>query len=170
VSTRDFLNKNPIVAAAFAGAAILFVVVTMLIRGGAFGTPQAALPKRFFTVDDGKTWFADTIDKIPPFTTAEGKTAYGVQVVQCGKGAPYATHLERFTEAQKKKLAEMFADEKQRMLAIEATLGGQSPPQVKRPSTGDSGWTDPTDEARYDAIAHPRCPDGSTPQPVGPPN
>lgn len=166
MSLRDYLNKKPMVAAGFTGVAIVFVIIMMW--GGTSGEPEAAFPKRFFTTDDGKTHFADTIDKIPPFTMPDGKLAYRAHVVQCGKGEPFVSYVEKYSESEKKRLEGLFSDRKTRAQAIESIMGGQDFPLVKKPSTGDKGWVDPKSGEQYDAVILRPCADGGTPQPVSP--
>ena len=166
---REYLNKNPLVAAGIAGGAVLLgiVLVAMQLRGGS-DSSNVYVPKRFFTVDDGNTYFPDTVDKIPPFTTADNKTAYRAHVVQCGKGQPFVAYLEKYSDEQKKKLEGMFKDSKTRAIALESVTGAQDTPLLKKPKTGDSGWVDPKDTAQYDAMLFRTCPGGGTPQPVFP--
>jgi len=103
LSVREYLNKNPRVAFGVAGLAVLLgvgVAVWAMWGGGgsAGGSSRAPLPKRYFSTDDGKSFFPDTIDKIPPFTTSDNKTAYLVRVVQCGKGQPFVACLEKYSD------------------------------------------------------------------------
>jgi hypothetical protein len=171
LNLRDYINKNPIVTAGVTGVVIVVVVIMIIWQraGGSFGSVEAALPKRFFTTDDGKSYFPDTIDKIPPFNTSDNKTAYGAQVIRCGKGEPFVAYVEKYTDEQKKKLEGMFSDPKLRSVALESTMGGQLPSTVKNAKTGDTGWVDPKSVAQYEAIVQRKCPDGGTPQPVYPP-
>ena len=56
----------------------------------------------YFTTDGGKTWFTDDAAKIPPWTTADGKTAYRVRVFKCGEdGEPFVNHLARYPDEVK---------------------------------------------------------------------
>jgi hypothetical protein len=171
LSVREYLNKHPRVAFGIAVAGVLLGVgfAVWAMRGGeGISMSKADLPKRYFTTDDGKTFFPDTIDKIPPFTTSDNKTAYLARVLQCGKSQPYVAYLEKYGDADRKRLEGWFGDSKTRSLAIESVMGVQSTAEVKKPLTGDTGWVTPKGGAKYDAIIQQTCPDGGTPQPVLP--
>jgi hypothetical protein len=116
--------------------------------------------KVFFTTDDGKTWFADEADKIPPFEK-DGKPAYRVYVYRCGDGKPFVSHLERYTPEAKKLLEEGRANNRlgDPDLLEKIFMNGI---EVKDPGTGDeeTNWVKQSDYARASKITEPRCPDG----------
>src|SRR3954470_7245474 len=76
LDVRAYMNKHPLLAAGVTGVAILFgmIMIVWQMRGGTLGPSRGTLPQRYFTIDDGKTYFPDSMDKIPPFTTADNKT------------------------------------------------------------------------------------------------
>ena len=170
MALHDHINKRPILVAGFTGVAVVFGIIMIFwqLRGGTFGPTEAVLPKRYFTTDDGKSYFADTVDKLPPFTTSDNKTALRVQVMQCGGESPFVAYVEKYTDAEKARLAALFKDTKTRELAITTVMGPEDRPLVKRASPGDTAWTDPSSGARYEAITLPSCPKGGSAQVVFP--
>ena len=85
---REYLNRNPVVAAASAGVALVVILgfVVWQMSDDTPGPGDVSISKRYFTTDDGNTFFPETVDKIPPFTTSDNKTAYRAHVVRCGTG------------------------------------------------------------------------------------
>jgi hypothetical protein len=153
---RQKLNEKPRVAAAAAGVLVLAAVMFLFVQsrsGGGFGNA----PQAYYTVDDGKSWFAADASKIPPFQH-EGKTAYRVKVYRCGEdGEPFVSHLERYSEADKRQLETPAA-------------GAIAPPSVEIKKPGQPEWirqTPQTMEAFLE-ILQPKCPDGGEVEPVLP--
>jgi hypothetical protein len=128
-------------------------------------------PKAFFTVDDGKTYFVDSAWRVPPFTTAEGKTAYRVKLAQCGKSAPFVSYLEKYSDADKKRMEEQLQQPTTPGNSyFMAAAGDDRFVIVKKPLTGDKGWVAFSSKTakQYDAITRAKCPDGSLARPVQP--
>jgi len=107
---REKLNGNPSMVIGGVGAVMVLaiVLVVMQTRGG--GPPTAIIQnsKVFFTVDDGKTWFADDVKNIPPFTK-DGKEAVRAHVYRTSDGTEFVGYLERYSPASKKALAAALA-------------------------------------------------------------
>jgi len=93
---RPTFTEKPARALAAAGGLLLIGVVAILLQMRGGGGASAARARQFFTVDDGKTWFADDASKLPPFDK-EGKQAVRAYVYRSGKGKEFVNHLERFT-------------------------------------------------------------------------
>lgn len=113
----------------------------------------------WFTIDDGKTWFAESSTKLPPFEH-QGKTAYRCYVYTCDGGrTAFVSHLERFTPEITQRLKTGGAFDPMLASAIE----------VKEPGTGDTGWVKQSDP-KAAAIMRPICPDdpNKLPEPVLP--
>jgi hypothetical protein len=168
LSLREYLNKNPRVAYSIAGAAALLGIGlaawTMWGGGGGGGVAGRSLPHLFYTVDDGKTYFPETIDKVPPFTTADNKTAYRAWVFKCKTGEPFVAYVEKYGDAEKKRLEGLFNDPAKRAVAVEAVMSPTAATTLlKKPGTGDTGWVSPGDGAKYEALLQPTCPDGGKP-------
>jgi hypothetical protein len=137
---RESLNERPKAVAIAVGIAVVAVLAFILIDFGADGMGGQSLgdvPKAWYTDDDGKSWFADAADRTSPFDH-NGKPAYRCYVwtVDGGK-TKFVSHLERT---------------KPSALKARQASGGKPGPadlmmpfmdlEVKRPLTGDRGWTD----------------------------
>jgi hypothetical protein len=165
------LNKNPLVAAGFTAVTIVFVILMLFfqLRGDSNAATDRPLPRMFYTVDDGKSYFPETIDKVPPFSTSDNKTAYRAWVVKCKSGEPFVAYVEKYSDGEKKRIDGLFGDPKLRTVAIEAVMSPQVPTTlIKKPGTGDSGWLSPRDGAKYEAVSQTTCSDGGAPMPVFP--
>jgi gamma-glutamylcyclotransferase (GGCT)/AIG2-like uncharacterized protein YtfP len=114
------------------------------------------LPDRYFSADDGKTFFVASADNIPPFDY-HGQTAVHVYVYQCGdSGQKFVGYLERFTP-----------EARQAELDNKATAGTEIyGKQLKKP--GDTTWINSGDFKAAANVADVKCPDGSSPIPVEP--
>ena len=141
-----------------AGVAI-FVQARDLLSSGA--------NKSFFTVDDGKTFFVDSSERIPPFDK-DGRPAYRAHVFECG-GKRVVGYMSRFRpeaiaalEEAKKYRGTGKPPPNVHVLASVGTTGLE----VKRP--GEAQWVSQADVRRATAVRVFRCPDGSTPQEVDP--
>jgi hypothetical protein len=163
VGIRQTLNDNPVITTSVTGLIIL-VAVFVLFRsacsssgGGAAGVST----KQYYTIDDGKNYFPADASKIPPFTH-EGKPAYRVKVYKCPDGTTYVSHLERYNEADRKRLQEA-ADKASANKSAGPPMDGlmlMGAMEVKKP--GDKDWvTMKSGAEKYMAVMRPRCPDGS---------
>lgn len=61
----------------------------------------------FYSDDDGRSYFSDTIYKFPPFDH-NGKTAYRARVYQSGRGK-FVAYLERYNAEANKALDDAYA-------------------------------------------------------------
>jgi hypothetical protein len=123
---------------------------------------------RYFSVDDGETFFADDGRKLAPFDK-DGKPAYRAHVFECG-GKRVVGFLSRHTPEALKAFE----------IAKAARGTGKPPPNVHElASIGMTGievkrrgpanqWVRQGDAARATEIRAFRCPDGSTPEEVFP--
>lgn len=102
-------------------------------EGGAAPIPIDA-PEYYFTVDDGKTFFAASSDNIPPFDY-DGQQAVLADVFQCD-GKKFVGYMERFTP---KYHDEVVAHG----LTPDAMRFGR---ELKKP--GDAKWFHPSDLRR----------------------
>jgi hypothetical protein len=179
MSTRSFLEER-------AGALKLIVIVILAIAVFAVafqlkGEPgtgtERALDKAWFTIDDGRTWFADDARKCAPFEV-QGKTAYRVYVfTHDGGRTRFAGFLERYTPDAKKALEELedSPSKGDRKRTGKASMGSlrdaveTSGKEVKTPKTGDAGWTKIADPKAIEIVTV-KAPDGSAAQlePVSP--
>lgn len=155
VGLRQKLNENPAVTAAITGvfmlaATFLFYRTSCSDSGGR----SAGLSKSYFTIDDGKTYFADDTAKLPPFDH-QGKPAYRVRLFKCKDGTIFVSHLERYSDSVKKKIE---AERQKTGISLNPTILGNM--ELKKP--GDAEWVSMSaGQAKYLAILQPKCPDGS---------
>ena len=121
----------------------------------------------YFSNDDGKTFFADSATKVPPFEK-DGKPAVRAHVFECG-GKRVVGYLSRYTpeaiQALKDARAARDAGKPPPNVAALASIGTTGL-QVKRPR--EAQWVSQADAKRATAVRVFRCPDGSTPQEVDP--
>lgn len=105
---RDTLNKNqPIVLGA---AMALIVVAGYFIYSQTIGTAQGPLTKAFYTIDDGKTWFRDDINKVAPFDV-DGKAAVEAIVASCS-GKQFAMYLQKCSDEGTKLIESLHEQER----------------------------------------------------------
>jgi len=93
-------------------AIVSIIVFTVVLAAAVYlissNTPNSAAgPKKaFFSVNDGKTWFIDDINKYPPFEH-EGKTAVRARLFSTDGGKTiFCGYLERYTPEAKSTLEE----------------------------------------------------------------
>jgi hypothetical protein len=73
------------------------------------GAVHAGVPKAFFTTDDGKSFFVDRFDRVPPFRK-DGKTAVRAQVFSCDDGrTKFVGYLEMYAPLDKAALEDVLA-------------------------------------------------------------
>lgn len=159
---REALNeRSKLVSAAVAVAVVLCAGwMTVWFVSGNSDVSQGSA-QAFYTIDDGKTWFRDDADKLPPYTH-NGATAYRCYVFTCDGGKTrFVSHLERCTPEGKRLAEEQMKQGKRspgsammRRLAVGSM-------EFKKPGTGDQGWISENDPAAAD-LKRPKCPDGTT--------
>jgi hypothetical protein len=86
-----------------AGATLLVAAVLLILAQLRANAPRPYTGKAFFSTDDGKTWFEDDIEKLPPFEH-DGKTAYRAYVFTCDGGkTQWVGYLQRYAKAIREK-------------------------------------------------------------------
>ncbi|WP_428940046.1 hypothetical protein [Fontivita pretiosa] len=158
---RETINEKPgMVVGVVAVVVVAALIVAFSWMRGSEAAPAAAsgVAKSWYTVDDGKTWFADRADRIVPFQH-QGKTAYRCYVWTADGGkTKFVSHLERLKPAVRAQYQDKDTIEPWQLIP-----GSE---EVKPPLTGDSGWVDPASPQAMQ-IMTPRAPDGKgTPVPV----
>lgn len=93
---RETLNRFPNLSTALAavGVVIIGIVIWFQIRQN---TPT--LPRAYYTVDDGATYFEDEPDKLTPFDY-RGKPAVGAVIFQGKDGKPFVGYMTRIDPAK----------------------------------------------------------------------
>src|SRR5215210_5554852 len=84
VGIRETINKNPTQTAAIT-AGIIVLALILIIWQACSGGGSGTIGKSYYTIDDGKTYFVDASNKIPPFMH-EGKEAVRAHVFTCDNG------------------------------------------------------------------------------------
>ncbi len=156
---RETLNKNPGLTTGATAAIILLAVGFIVYQLSSSGAPSVAT-ESFYSNDDGKNWFADDINKIPPFDK-DGKPAYRVYVYKCADGKPFVSHLERYTAEGKKAMeaAQKANNQNDPGLMEEVMATGL---EVKKPGSDPvKGWAKQSNPVAG-KIMELRCPDGGT--------
>ena len=91
---RQAISEKPQIGYGIAGGLLLIGLVIIFVelhgRSVAAGETQ-----HFYTIDDGKTWFADDATKTPPFDK-DGKQAVRAYVFRAQDGTKFVGYLERF--------------------------------------------------------------------------
>jgi hypothetical protein len=116
------------------------------------GTPGQA----FFSVDDGKNWFSDSVRNLPPFQN-DGKEALRAYVFKAADGKPFVSCLVRYTPSARKQLEELYArnpDKPNPMITNQLEMDGM---EVKAP--GQTTWLKKSDPRSADLLS-PHLPDG----------
>lgn len=102
---RETLNRKPALVARITTVVILFAVVVAVW----YAVPRKQHPAgslRFFSDDDGNSWFADDYNRVPPFMH-DGKEAVFAKVYQQGSdGKPFVAYLEKYTDEARQKVVE----------------------------------------------------------------
>lgn len=153
------------------GAASLFVVLAaaygyMQMRGTDTVAPEKT--RAFFSVDDGKTWFADDLNRLPPFDK-DGKQANRAFVFKCADGKEFVGYLQRFTPEAKRTLQQIQTPDPNRKGPLnpatirDAYTAGR---EVKRP--GETQWVSGAEGPKASKITAVMCPNGAEADPVEP--
>lgn len=159
---REALNQKPAIAAA-AGTGLLAVGIAIAVWTN---RPEAdRVSRAYYTDDDGRTFFADDVDRIYPFDR-NGKPAYRAYVYQCGSDKPFVSYVARYTDAARTKMAALSAKPTDPEAASEFAQLRNNSVEVKKP--GDTSWV-PELGAQGGKIAmHPQCPGGGTAKNLSP--
>ena len=151
---REKLNENPRITTGITVAMIVIVLAWLLWpRGGgaAAGGGGGGGGQLFYTADDGKTWFPDDANKIPPFKK-DGQDAFRAVVYKCG-GKTFVNHMERYSPEGQKQLAAAQAKGGASSMASLAPIA-ETALEVKSP--GDKEWVKITDP-KAQQIMKPKC-------------
>jgi hypothetical protein len=164
VGIRQTLNDNPVPTTAVTAAIMLGALFFMYRMSCSSPSGSGAAPpaKRYFTIDDGKSYFPDDGKKIPPFTH-QGKQAYRVMVYKCSDGNLHVSHLERFKPADKKRIEDAMAAAA-KSNSDPSLMGGMmfmGSMEIKKP--GEKEWISMSgsNAEKYTSIMQHKCPDGS---------
>jgi hypothetical protein len=143
VGLRENLNKKPAYAVAITVIVILGALVFIFWQTRP-ETPGEIETRVFYTDDDGKTWFPEQANHVPPFNH-NGKDAVRCFVYK-NNGQPFVAYMRKFTKPVAAKISG-----NQSMGDAELANGTL----VKRPS--DPDWI-PSSDPRAAAIMNPKNP------------
>jgi len=149
IGAREWLNQHP--KTAMGGGCVIAVMavgfIVVQVMAGRHKYP-AGPPESYFTVDDGKTFFAASSDNIPPFDY-NGQQAVSAYVFQCG-GQKFVGYMERFTP----KFHDFVVAHGR---TPEANKYGR---ELKRP--GDAKWLQSGDLQKEGTLEDVHCPNGGS--------
>ena len=164
---RQKMNQNP------AAAGVIAVVLIIAAAAGIWYSMQPAVydkpTKAYYTVDDGKSLFTDSIGKQTPFQY-DGKEAVKAYVYTCDNGkSQFVAYLEKMpagakpiVQAEEARAAPAAAPKTE---AEACAMASKRPANavpftalVRKP--GDKEWLMPGSPA-YFSVLSPRCPDAS---------
>jgi hypothetical protein len=103
VGLRDQLNRKPLIAAGVIGVAAAALLLVVFFQVKPSKPPAISGIQSYYTTDDGVTWFADDVEKVPPFDH-NGSPAVRCHVFKSGASQPFAGYLEKFTSAMRDQL------------------------------------------------------------------
>jgi len=143
-------------------AGLVVIGIAAIFLRGSHNTVGALQGQTFFSVDDGKTWFADDATKLPPFDK-DGQQAVLAHVYRSADGTKFVDYLERYTpDAQQTIQKANHPDPNSKgpgdLNAIQSAF--KSGREVKRP--GDAKWVSVGDFQAAAKIMAVKCPDGGT--------
>src|SRR5690348_348924 len=149
-------NKRTVVI-----VSVLVLVAIIVVVWTLSGPSRPSLPsgkaKVFYSVDDGKTYFADDAEQLPGFDHG-GKPAYKAQVYQCGdNGKPFVAYLVKVEDGARKSAEAARAQGRGPKEVAEIWQGKI---EVKKPGEGKwvpTGWRTPGEK-----IMQVTCPDSKT--------
>lgn len=165
---REKLVQNKPLAVTLVAGIFVAAGVSMVyqFRNGMPARPE--VPRVYFTVDDGRSYFADSADQIAPFTK-DGKQAVRAHVYSCN-GKPFVAFLERYTTSALETMNQ----------ATEMSNSGRGA-EIDRPKVenaarnglevkhaGADKWLMRNTAAGQDIAVKIICPDKSTPEYVSP--
>jgi hypothetical protein len=92
---RQKINSRPFLGYGLAGALVIFAV-TMTLRSHVISRPRIILSnKAYFSADDGKSWFIDSVANPSPFRLQDGREAVLAHVFTLNGHDLFLGYLER---------------------------------------------------------------------------
>lgn len=173
MSIRESIDSHKAVTVSLAVFMIAVAAVWMLWSSPSQSGERVLTTRMFYTTDEGKTWFVEDAERIPPFDY-KGKTALRVRVFQSKDGKPFAGYLERYTpEAARRLEAAKRGDSAAAgippgrpvlSLVEELAVSGT---EIKKPGPNNP-WVRRADLQTASAIMDVRTPDGQPAEAVMP--
>jgi hypothetical protein len=165
MNVRETISEKPRIGLAAAGGLVLIGIIVIYLEVRSHPSVGAPSSQFYFTVDDGKTWFADAATNVPPFDK-DGQQAVRAHVYRSPGGIKFVAYLERFKPNAQRALEASSSLAPDRSVGPgdvsaqqSAYIGGR---EVKRP--GDKIWVSTTNLQAAAEVMVVRCPDGSSGQ------
>lgn len=156
-----FINRHRKSTAALALLVIAFAAayLTWFYWPGPDNSPPVFA---WYTVDDGKTWFQDDAERLPPFEH-DGKPAVRLHLFSCDDGkTTFVGYLQKLPEEVFKKYRDKGIDPSK---VDDDELAADSGWLMKRP--GDADWVSSKDGGQaYLSLVTVHCPDGRSLHPT----
>lgn len=143
---KETLRNNPVLTGTIAALICVGAIGSLVWQFSGQSADHERPPPAFYSADDGKTWFLDSVRKATPFDH-DGSQAYSAVLYRCAGGKPFVGYLQKWPGG----------------------LPTDDPPEVKTP--GDSRWVSATlpgggRNPNYAKATNPKCPDGSNTAPT----
>jgi hypothetical protein len=172
VGIRETLNQNPGITTGVTAGIIVLALAVIIWQS--FDRGPRIPNQAFFTVDDGQTWFADDINRVPPFQH-NGQEAVRAHVFTCDGGrTKFVAYLEKYSDQAKARLERMRTQAQQQQDGMmdpamyeDVMMTGT---MVRKPGDPAGRWVPQMNWDLAGRITEIRCPDGTTQniQPVMP--
>lgn len=159
---RESMNRHPQISTGLA-VGILLIAIGFIVWTMAGSPATDDSPLSFYTTDDGKSWFADDANKLPPFDH-DGKPAVRVVVFTYdGNTTPFAGYLVRYTASAQAALQDYQQAVKLNQKPAPLDLGqiNSAGMEYKSPGAPAKAWISQTKNyTQVMQIQSPLCPDG----------
>lgn len=160
-SMFKYIRQHQQVGILFAVALIITAVVITWMTLMPSGPKKVT--RGFFTVDEGKTWFIDDVQRITPFDK-DGKPAVRGYLFKCPGGKVYCGLLSRHTDSARKKADEFKSQNPDKPIPDDLLVKGSR--DFRQPAKKQ--WVNDTSNEIFQVTTQKSCPDGSYPEPSMP--
>jgi hypothetical protein len=157
---RETLSNFRRLGLGAAGVFVLLCATFVFLQMRGSSAPSAGNANAYFSVDDGKSWFADDMTNVPPYVK-DGKQAIRAFVFRCSDGKEFVGYLQRFTPDAKHAIEQIQNPDPNRKgppdvgaIRMAYTVGRE----VKRP--GDTKWISGAQGPESAQIIAVKCPNG----------
>jgi len=116
----------------------------------------------YFTVDRGRTWFADDITRIPPFLH-DGKLAYRARIFTCDGKNAWCGYIERCNPQAKAQIDKEIAKGVPETNLILQTANNM---EAEKPGGTDADWVPHSNPRAYEKVTTVTCPNNPSQYPV----
>jgi hypothetical protein len=136
VGIREQLNENPSIVTGGTIGIIVIALIFIVYEIHGSSSPHLSMPSsRYYSDDDGASYFSDAFDKVPPFDH-NGKTAVAAYVFRCKSGRAFVGYLQRYSPKALKALAQVKGGVDS--AGLYQTIGEET--EYSAPLAGEKGW------------------------------